>query len=131
LVGWRWTMGLVVLIGTLSMLALAARVGTLPRLDGAASRSSSRVLRSGTVVSGVVAAFLLGVASLGLYTYLLPMAQARGLGDWGFALVWAWGIGGVTASALVGRPLDQFGPRPLDQFGPRPLLRAAPLVLAL
>lgn len=31
----------------------------------------------------------------------------------GFALVWAWGIGGVTGSALIGRPLDTYGPRVL------------------
>ncbi len=110
--GWRWTMGLVVLIGVLSMAALAVRARTLPQLDSAAGEPAFRVLRSGKVSVGILAAFLLGVASLGLYTYLLPMAEARGLAGWGFALVWAWGIGGVTGSALIGKPLDRFGAKP-------------------
>ncbi|MFG3700112.1 MFS transporter [Micromonospora sp. NPDC047620] len=110
---WRWTMALVVLIGVLSMAALWARARTLPLLDAAASEPAIRVLRVGKTSVGVIAAFLLGVASLGLYTYLLPMAESAGLGDWGFALVWAWGIGGVTGSAIIGRPLDRYGPKPL------------------
>ncbi|GAA1248369.1 MFS transporter [Prauserella halophila] len=111
--GWRWTMALVVLIGLVSMAALAFRATTLPRLDTTAGESAFTVLRSSRTSVGVVAAFLLGVASLGLYTYLLPMAEDRGLGTWGFALVWAWGIGGVTGSALIGKPLDRYGPKPL------------------
>lgn len=110
--GWRWTMGLVVLIGVLSMAALAFRARTLPQLNDAASEPAFKVLRSGKTSVGIIAAFLLGIASLGLYTYLLPMAEARGLADWGFGLVWVWGIGGVTGSALIGRPLDRFGAKP-------------------
>ncbi|WP_309082207.1 MFS transporter [Zhihengliuella sp.] len=121
--GWRWTMALVVLIGVVSMAALALRAKTLPRLDAPAGGSAFTVLRSSRTSVGVMAAFLLGVASLGLYTYLLPMAEDRGLSGLGFALVWAWGIGGVTGSALIGRPLDR--------FGPKPLLIALPALLAL
>ncbi|WP_462418846.1 MFS transporter [Kytococcus sp. Marseille-QA3725] len=107
---WRWTMGLMVLIGTLSTVALVSRARTLPRLE-ATDGPAIRVLRQGSTAAGVLAAFLLGIASLGLYTYLLPMAGAAGLGDHGFALVWAWGIGGVAGSALIGRILDRVGPR--------------------
>lgn len=121
--GWRWTMALVVLIGIVSMAALAVRAKTLPQLDQAVGESAFKVLRTGRTSVGIVAAFSLGVASLGLYTYLLPMAEDRGLGNLGFALVWAWGIGGVTGSALIGKPLDR--------FGPKPLLIALPSLLAL
>ncbi|MFF2348842.1 MFS transporter [Kitasatospora sp. NPDC058115] len=118
---WRWTMGLVVAVGLLGMGALAARARTIPALP--ASRGPAfTVLRSSRTLSGVTAAFLLGVASLGLYTYLLPMAEARGLEGWGFALVWAWGIGGVAGSALIGRPLDAHGPRALLLVLPAGLL---------
>ncbi|MFC4333794.1 MFS transporter [Salininema proteolyticum] len=110
--GWRWTMALVVLIGVVSMAVLASRAKTLPRLDAMSGGSAFTVLRSSRTSVGVVAVFLLGGASLGLYTYLLPMAEDRGLGAWGFALVWAWGIGGVTGSALIGKPLDRYGPKP-------------------
>ncbi|MFD8595644.1 MFS transporter [Kitasatospora sp. NPDC059646] len=109
---WRWTMGLVVAVGLVSMVALAAGARTIPPLP-APPGPAFTVLRSPRTLVGTAAAFLLGVASLGLYTYLLPLAESRGLQGWGFALVWAWGIGGVTGSALVGRALDAYGPRPL------------------
>lgn len=111
--GWRWTMALVVVVGVLSMIALAARARTLPSWPVSDGAPVFGVLRSGKTSAGIVAAFLLGVASLGLYTYLLPMAESRGLQGWGFALVWAWGIGGVAGAALIGRPLDRYGPRVL------------------
>ncbi|WP_026411523.1 MFS transporter [Actinomadura oligospora] len=118
---WRWTMGLVVAIGLLSMVALAVQARTIPSLP--ASRGPAfAVLRTPRTLVGVGGAFLLGVASLGLYTYLLPMAEARGLQGWNFALVWAWGIGGVAGSALVGRVLDASGPRTLLVALPTALL---------
>ncbi|MFC5931777.1 MFS transporter [Cryobacterium sp. TMT1-3] len=112
LLNWRWTMGLVVVVGVLGMLALAARARTLPSLPKSIGPAIG-VFRSARTCVGVLIAFLLGVASLGLYTYVLPMAETQGLEGWGFALVWAWGIGGVTGSALIGRPLDTYGPRVL------------------
>jgi DHA1 family inner membrane transport protein len=121
--GWRWTMALVVAFGVCSMVALATRARSLPVLDSGGGAPVFSVLRSAKTGLGVLSAFLLGIASLGLYTYLLPMAESRGLGDWGFALVWAWGIGGVGATALIGRPLDR--------VGPRPFLIALPVILAL
>ena len=111
-VSWRWTMGLVVAVGALSQLALTLRARSLPRLGDTTGETPLSVLRDPRTAVGIVIAFLLGVASLGLYTYLLPMAETAGLGDWGFALVWAWGIGGVAGSALIGRPLDHLGATP-------------------
>lgn len=122
-VNWRLTIGLVVAVGALSQLALTLRARSLPRLDDTTSEPPLGVLRDPRTAVGIVIAFLLGVASLGLYTYLLPMAETAGLGDWGFALVWAWGLGGVAGSALIGRPLDR--------LGATPFLIALPTVLAL
>ncbi|MGX2992979.1 MFS transporter [Streptomyces sp. JNUCC 64] len=121
-VGWRGTMGLVVLIGVLSMLALALRSGTLPRLPAPRRSGDGAVLRNPRVALGVALSFVLGLASLGLYTYLLPMADESGQGGWGFALVWAWGLGGVLGSGLIGGPLDAWGPRRLMPVAPALLL---------
>lgn len=121
-VGWRGTMGFVVLIGVLSMLALALRSGTLPQLPASRRSGNGAVLRSPRVALGIALSFVLGVASLGLYTYLLPIADESGLNGWGFALVWAWGIGGVLGSGLIGRPLDTLGPRRLMPAVPAFLL---------
>lgn len=111
--GWRWTMGFGVAIGLLSMVALFIKSRTIPDIGDAAAEPAFQVLRSPRIAVGVAAAFFLGIASLGLYTYLLPMAEDQGLGQWGFSLVWAWGIGGVVGSVLVGKPLDRYGPKPL------------------
>lgn len=62
---------------------------------------------------GILLAFVFGVTSLGLYTYMLPMAADRGLGSWGFALIWVWGLGGVLGSILIGRQIDTIGSRKL------------------
>ncbi|MFJ9554314.1 MFS transporter [Nocardiopsis sp. NPDC101807] len=111
--GWRWTMGLVVVIGIVSMIALLARREPYPTIAVVKVGENLRLLTAPAIATGVALAFLLGVASLGLYTYLVPMADARGLSSWAFALVWAWGIGGVAGSALIGRPLDALGSRRL------------------
>ncbi|MFE1574868.1 MFS transporter [Streptomyces fradiae] len=121
-VGWRGTMGFVVLIGVLSMGALSLRSGTLPRLPAPRGTGNAAVLRNPRVALGIALSFVLGLASLGLYTYLLPMADDSGLNGWGFALVWAWGIGGVLGSGLIGRPLDVLGPRRLMPVVPAFLL---------
>ncbi|MFE7133867.1 MFS transporter [Streptomyces sp. NPDC057638] len=121
-VGWRGTMGFVVLIGALSMLALALRSGTLPQLPASRRSGNGALLRDPRVALGIALSFVLGVASLGLYTYLLPMADESGLDGWGFALVWAWGVGGVLGSGLIGRPLDTLGPRRLMPVVPAFLL---------
>lgn len=89
-VSWRLTMALIVAVGALSQLALALRARSLPRLDDTTGETPLSALRDSRTAVGIVIAFLLGVASLGLYTYLLPMAESAGLGGWGFALVWAW-----------------------------------------
>ncbi|WP_029090378.1 MFS transporter [Brevibacterium album] len=111
-IGWRWTMGLVVLVGAVSMTALAVRGRSLPVIPFAQTAGMS-VLRQPQVLLGIALAFLLGMTSLGLYTYMLPVAEDRGLAGWGFALIWVWGIGGVTGSMLVGRPIDLLGSRRL------------------
>ncbi|MEV6758203.1 MFS transporter [Streptomyces sp. NPDC051214] len=120
--GWRATMGFVVLIGVLSMLALALRSSPLPPLPAARGRKTRPMLGSPRAASGIALSFVLGTASLGLYTYLLPMADGRGLDGWGFTLIWTWGIGGVLGAGLIGQPLDTWGPRRLLPLIPALLL---------
>ena len=110
-VGWQATMGLVVAIGVLAFVAVAVASPELPALEIA--RGGCGVGRIPQVAAGVSAAFVLGVASLGLYTYLLPAADDAGLSTWGFAFVWIWGVGGVTGALLSGRLVDRIGSRRL------------------
>jgi DHA1 family inner membrane transport protein len=129
-IGWRATMTLIVALGLIGLIALAIRGKTIPDLPRRVPADERNPFdgkprgASGVLVGGVVLAFLLGIASLGLYTYLLPVASDAGLGGWGFALVWAWGIGGVAGSWTAGRLLDRFGGRRLLLVSPL-LLTAA------
>ncbi|WP_337661956.1 MFS transporter [Actinoalloteichus sp. AHMU CJ021] len=110
-VGWRWTMGLVVAVGLVSMLAVLLRSQAMPPLDAGGARVA--VILTPQVAIGVALAFVFGLASLGLYTYLLPMAAERGVGSWGFTFVWAWGVGGVAGSMVAGPLIDGLGSRRL------------------
>ena len=133
---WRATKGLIVALGVIGLIAVTSRGATIPSLAHPASTakatpsepSSSGAL--GLLAGGIVLAFLLGIASLGLYTYLLPITSSTGLGAWGFALVWAWGIGGVVGSWAAGRLLDHVDGHRLLVVSPV-LLTAAFLTLWL
>lgn len=154
-VGWRAAMGLIVVLGLVALAALAARGAAIPDLprparsnrsnrpnrpegtaEGArdpripAGRARIRRRTALVLAGGVVLAFLLGVASLGLYTYLLPIAAGAGLSGLGFALVWAWGIGGVAGSWSAGRLLGRIPGRRLLPLPPA-LLSAVFLLLLL
>ena len=154
-VGWRAAMGLIVVLGLVALAALAARGAAIPDLprparlarsnrpnrpegtaEGArdpripAGRARIRRRTAPVLAGGVVLAFLLGVASLGLYTYLLPIAAGADLSGLGFALVWAWGIGGVAGSWSAGRLLGRIPGRRLLPLPPA-LLSAAFLLLLL
>ena len=154
-VGWRAAMGLIVVLGLVALAALAARGAAIPDLprparsarpnrsnrpegtaEGArdpripAGRAGIRRRAAPVLAGGVALAFLLGIASLGLYTYLLPIAAGAGLSGLGFALVWAWGIGGVAGSWSAGRLLGRIPGRRLLPLPPA-LLSAAFLLLLL
>lgn len=154
-VGWRAAMGLIVVLGLVALAALAARGATIPDLprparpnrpnrsnrpegttEGArdpripAGLAGIRRRAAPVLAGGVALAFLLGIASLGLYTYLLPIAAGAGLSGLGFALVWAWGIGGVAGSWGAGRLLGRIPGRRLLPLPPA-LLSAAFLLLLL
>lgn len=110
-VGWRWSIALIAAVGTVSLTAIVPSMGWVR----AAGRRERTIIGfpfwAAQPVLGVIVSFGLGVTSLGLYTYLLPIASARGFSSMSFALIWAWGIGGVVATAIIGRPIDSVGSR--------------------
>ncbi|GAA2088463.1 MFS transporter [Streptomyces albiaxialis] len=110
--GWRATLCLVAVLGVLSLAGLAVR---LPRLLGDTASSPSlrdrlAVLADGRVASVVTVSFLAAVGSLGLYTYLAPVMESREMGGvHGITpYLWAWGVGGVLGSVLIGPLVDRF-----------------------
>ena len=47
-----------------------------------------------------------GIASLGLYTYFIPLLDGLGLSSAHVWLIWVWGIGGAIGALFVGRVVD-------------------------
>ncbi|MFD7993055.1 MFS transporter [Streptomyces mexicanus] len=105
-VGWRGTLWLITALGALALAGItllpATTAGPPPAL-----RDRVRVLADGRVAGIAVVSLLGGVASLGLYTYLAPfLADAAGrTGTVG--PMWAWGVGGVLGSLLIGPVVDR------------------------
>ena len=106
--GWRAALLMVTALGALALAGLAlmlpeVRGATLPGL-----RARAAQLRDGRVGAAVLVTFLQTVASLGLYTYLVPVLHGIGTGPSGPAL-WLWGLGGIAGSAGIGPLLDRVG----------------------
>ncbi|WP_017596682.1 MFS transporter [Nocardiopsis potens] len=107
---WRATMWLVTALGAAVMAGTAL---LLPRLEpaGAAAPAERRaaLLLDRAVAPVVGVSFLAAVASLGLYTYLAPvLADAGGVRSV-VPHLWAWGLGGVAGSLVIGPLTDRFG----------------------
>ncbi|MFE0646584.1 MFS transporter [Streptomyces sp. NPDC058877] len=106
--GWRSALWLVTGIGAVALVGAAL---LLPDVTGAAMpslRERAAQLADFRVVAVVLTTFLQTVASLGLYTYLVPVLDASGVTGHQTAL-WLWGAGGVAGSLLVGPLLDRTG----------------------
>ena len=108
-VGWRGTLWLITGLGALAIAGVALG---LPRLQAAPPpplRERARILARRPVAAIAGVSLLAGVTSLGLYTYLAPfLADAGGI-DGTLGAMWAWGLGGVAGSLLIGRIVDRTG----------------------
>ncbi|MFE1833375.1 MFS transporter [Streptomyces sviceus] len=108
-VGWRGTLWLITGLGAV---AVAGVVLALPRLEATPPpplRERARILARRPVAAIAGVSLIAGVTSLGLYTYLAPfLADAGGI-DGTLGAMWAWGLGGVAGSLLIGRIVDRTG----------------------
>ncbi|MCC3766903.1 MFS transporter [Streptomyces sp. UNOC14_S4] len=111
--GWRTTLWIVAAIGLVSCVGLALRLPVLPATSSVTLRQRAAVIADPRVASIVGVSFFAAVASLGLYTYFAPVMESDGMGSVGNVTpyLWAWGIGGVIGSVLIGRLVDK-APRP-------------------
>ncbi|MGK5497892.1 MFS transporter [Streptomyces sp. URMC 125] len=106
---WRTTLWLVSAIGLVSFAGLGARLPALPAAASVTLRQRAQVVADPRVASIVGVSFLAAVASLGLYTYIAPVMGTRAMGgvDDITPYLWAWGIGGVLGSILIGPLVDR------------------------
>ncbi|GCB50682.1 MFS transporter [Streptomyces sp. NL15-2K] len=107
--GWRSTLWLVTALGLVSFVGLALRLPPLPAGESVSLRQRAQVVTDPRVASIVGVSFLAAVASLGLYTYIAPVMETGAMGgvDNITPYLWAWGIGGVLGSVLVGPLVDR------------------------
>ncbi|MEV4436010.1 MFS transporter [Streptomyces sp. NPDC049555] len=107
--GWRSTLWLVSAIGLVSFAGLAVRLPALPAAAQVTLRQRVQVVTDRRVASIVGVSFLAAVASLGLYTYIAPVMATDAMGsvDSITPYLWAWGIGGVIGSFLIGPLVDR------------------------
>lgn len=107
--GWRATMGLVTALGAVAIGGLAALLPQVPAEPPVPVRARLRAVTDRAVAPVVGVSFLAAVASLGLYTYLAPVLSAAGDIDGVTPYLWAWGLGGVLGSVLIGALVDRTG----------------------
>lgn len=105
---WQWTIGLVSVLGILSLLGLVFRAQELPKVVSVGWRErllAMAKLRNSVTIS---ITFLCGVGSLGLYTYLAPLLASVHFESSTTVLIWVWGIGGAVGALSIGHIVDHF-----------------------
>ncbi|MBX7550235.1 MFS transporter [Streptomyces sp. NPDC004232] len=106
---WRATLWLVAALGLVSFAGLALRLPQLPAGEAVSLRRRAQVVTDPRVASVVGVSFLAALGSLGLYTYIAPVMKTHAMGgvDDITPYLWAWGIGGVLGSLLIGPLVDR------------------------
>lgn len=104
---WRWTFALIAGVGGVAAAGVALR--GRGRVANVASPSlAARLATLGRVanVLTMLVTLLTGVASLGLYTYFVPLVEGLGLAAHQTWLIWVWGAGGALGALAVGHVVD-------------------------
>ncbi|MGW4796046.1 MFS transporter [Nonomuraea sp. NPDC004297] len=110
--GWRATLWMVVGLGLVGLVGVAALVPEVRIPVSGRLRDRFEPLRDRGVLAVMVTQLLVFSAGFSAYTYIgslfdLPLP----------ALLWAWGLGGVVGNLLGGRLTDAYGPRRMILVG--------------
>lgn len=108
--GWRWTIGLIVLLGLVAMLGLASRAEEFPTMPVIAWQERLKALADRFILTTLAVTLWVGIASLGLYTYVAEIAAARKMVGFTHGFIWLWGLGGMVGALLIGRVIDRYLP---------------------
>ncbi|MFZ4873887.1 MFS transporter [Janthinobacterium sp. Mn2066] len=101
--GWSAALWLVAALGLATLIGLAYRLPALPAAQEVSLRRKLALLRDRRVLVILLVSLLAAIASLGMYTFLAPLLAGRPIAPF----LWAWGIGGVLGSFLVGPLADK------------------------
>ena len=103
--GWASALWLVTALGMLALLGLCWKLPALPAAPAIALRRKLALLADRQVMGILVVSLLAAIASLGMYTFIAPLVAPNGEAVAPF--LWAWGVGGVAGSVLVGPLADR------------------------
>lgn len=108
--GWRWTIGLIVVLGLLAMFGVAGRSAGFATMPVVSWRERLLVLTDRFTFGTLGVSLCTGIASLGLYTYLAALIAGRHMAGFMHGFIWLWGLGGMVGALLVGRVIDRYLP---------------------
>ncbi|MBP5942864.1 MULTISPECIES: MFS transporter [unclassified Pseudomonas] len=107
--GWQMALWLVAFLGLISWLGLLVKLPAIPAGPAMPISRKLALLGDRNVMTILLVSLLAAVASLGMYTFVVPLMADPAYG--GVANItpylWVWGLGGVGGSFLVGPLVDR------------------------
>ena len=116
--GWTAALWLVAILGALALAGLLWKLPALPVAQTMSLRRKLALLADGPVLLILLVSLLAAVASLGMYTFIAPLLawSAQGTAMSATPFLWAWGVGGIAGSVLVGPWADKVAAPKLTAF---------------
>ena len=116
--GWTAALWLVAILGALALAGLLWQLPALPVAQAMSLRRKLALLADGRVLLILQVSLLAAVASLGMYTFIAPLLawSAQGTAMSATPFLWAWGVGGIAGSVLVGPWADRVAAPKLTCF---------------
>ena len=116
--GWTAALWLVAILGALALAGLLWQLPALPVAQAMSLRRKLALLADGRVLLILQVSLLAAVASLGMYTFIAPLLawSAHGAAMSTTPFLWAWGVGGIAGSVLVGPWADRVAAPKLTCF---------------
>lgn len=105
--GWRWTIGLIVLLGAIAAFGIARHHTTFPTSELIEWKERLSALSKPFILSTLSVTLWTGIASLGLYTYIAEILSSRAMSNLTDSFIWLWGLGGMVGALFIGRAIDQ------------------------
>jgi predicted MFS family arabinose efflux permease len=107
--GWTAALWLVAVLGALALAGLLWKLPALPQVPATSLRRKLALLADGPVLAILLVSLLAAIASLGMYTFIAPLLawSAHGAAVSSTPFLWAWGVGGIAGSVLVGPWADR------------------------
>lgn len=105
-VGWQAAFWLVSLLAAVALIGILSLIPKISPPSPPTLMQRISLLRDPRIIGIISVTLLVGMASLGLYTYVAPLlAEANATSNLPLYL-WAWGVGGIVGSFSIGHIVD-------------------------